>query len=150
MEDLPKIRDDRDHGRNSKIFEKHSCEPEEFEGRIIFMSMFNEIEWRENDTECIHNSFEVWKYARRFPRGHRSFLGPGLEKTWFRTCTGKPNREWDRTAASMILQLVTESGHPVFRASSVFERGELDIKEYGKKSTRFSDNEENIEMLLRT
>ena len=30
-------------------------------------------------------------------------------------------REWDRTAAMMILQLVTESGHPVFRASSAFE-----------------------------
>ena len=50
----------------------------------------------------------------------------------------------------MILQLVTESGHPVFRASSAFERGKLDIKEDGKKSTRFDDNEENIEMLLRT
>ena len=43
----------------------------------------------------------------------------------------------------------TESDHPVFRASSAFEKGKLDIKEYGKKSTQF-DNEGNIEMLLRT
>ena len=50
----------------------------------------------------------------------------------------------------MILQLSTVSGHPVFRASSAFERGESDSKEHGKKSTQFDDNEENIEMLLRT
>ena len=50
----------------------------------------------------------------------------------------------------MILQMDTGSGHPVFRASSAFERGKLDIKEYGNKSTRFDDNERNIEMLLRT
>ena len=36
--------------------------------------------------------------------------------------------------------------HPV----PLIERGVLDIKEYGKKSTRFDDNERNIEMLLRT
>ena len=82
--------------------------------------------------------------------GRWSFLGPGLEKTWYKICSEKPNREWDRTAAMMIFQLVTESGHPDFRASSAFERGKLNIKEHGKKSTRFDNNEGNIEMLLRT
>ena len=70
--------------------------------------------------------------------------------TWCKTCSDKPNREWDRTAAMMILQLVTESGHPVLGASSAFERGKLDIKEYGKKSSRFVDSEGNIEMLRRS
>ena len=128
------------------------CEPEHFTGRIIFMSMFDEIMWRENDNteECDQNAIEDRKYARRFHRGHWSFPGPGLQKTWYKTCSDKPNREWDRTAAMMILQMVTESGHTVFRASSAFERGKLDIKEYGKTSTRFDDNEGNIEMLLRT
>ena len=61
--------------------------------------------------------------------------------TWYRKLVLKnQNRKWDRTAASMILQLVTESGHPVFGASGAFERGKLDIKEHGKKSTRFDDN----------
>ena len=68
-------------------------------------------------------------------RGRRSFLGPGLRKTLYKTCCDKPNREWDRSVAMMILQLNTESGHPIFRASSAFERGKLGIKEYGKKST---------------
>ena len=48
-----------------KFMKSIQCEPDEFEGRIILTSMFNEIEWRENDTECIHNSIEVLKYARR-------------------------------------------------------------------------------------
>ena len=50
----------------------------------------------------------------------------------------------------MILQLVTESGHPLFRASIAFERGELDFREYGKKYSRFSGNDRNIELLFRT
>ena len=51
----------------------------------------------------------------------------------------------------MTLQLGAESGHPIFRASSAFERGELDSKGHGKKSksTQFND-EGHIEMLLRT
>ena len=50
----------------------------------------------------------------------------------------------------MILQLKTESGHPIFRASSVFERRDLGSKGHGKKSTHFNENEGHIELLLRT
>ena len=50
----------------------------------------------------------------------------------------------------MILQLNTESGHPIFRASNVFERRELGSKGHGKKSTHFNENEGHIELLLRT
>ena len=134
-----------------KFIKVIQCEPEHFNGRIIFLSMFDDIMWRENDNteECNHNAIEVGKYARRFPRGHWSFLGPGQEKTWYKTCSDKPNREWDKTAAMMILQVVTEFAHPVLRASSAFERGKSDMKEYGK-SSRFDDNEGNIEMLLHT
>ena len=125
-----------------KFMKSIQCEPEEFEGRIIFMSMFNEIEWRQDDAKCILNSIEVARYAHRFPRGHWSFLEPGLEKTWYKTCTEKPNNEWDGSAASMILQLNTESRHSVFRA--------LDTREYGREATRLSDNDRNVELLLRT
>ena len=87
------------------------------------MSMFADIMWRENDNteECAQNATEVSKYARRFPGGRWSFLGPGLENTCYKTCSDKPNREWDRTASMMILHLVTESGHTVFRTSSVVQ-----------------------------
>ena len=95
----------------------------------------------------LYRSLEV---CSQIPSWSLVLLGPGLEKKWYKTCTEKPKSKWDRTAASMILQLVTESCHPLFRAFSVFERGELDIREYGKKSTRLSDNDRNVELLLRT
>ena len=44
----------------------------------------------------------------------------------------------------------SESGHPIFRASSALERGELRSKEHGKKSIHFNGSDENIELLLRT
>ena len=44
----------------------------------------------------------------------------------------------------------SESGHPIFCASSAFERGELQSKGHGKKSIHFNGSEENIEWLLRT
>ena len=51
-----------------KFMKRIQCEPEEFEGRIIFMSMFNEIGRRENDTECIS----------QFYRGHSKRRGTEL------------------------------------------------------------------------
>ena len=45
---------------------------------------------------------------------------------------------------------VSGSGHPIFRVSSAFGRGELRSKEGGKKSIHVNASHENIEMLLRT
>ena len=50
----------------------------------------------------------------------------------------------------IILQLHTESCHPICRASSAFERGDLGSNGHGKKSTQFSENKGNFELLLRT
>ena len=44
---------------------------------------------------------------------------------------------------------IAESSHPVFRATSAMERGELRSKEKGKKSIHFNGSEENIEWILR-
>ena len=54
------------------------CDTEQFNDRIIFMSMYNDIVWREqgNIEKCENNSVTVANYARRLPRGRRSFL-PG-------------------------------------------------------------------------
>ena len=35
--------------QQQKYMKSIQCEPEEFEGRIIFMSMLDEIEWRQDD-----------------------------------------------------------------------------------------------------
>ena len=44
----------------------------------------------------------------------------------------------------------SESGHAIFRASSVFERGEVRSNGRGKKSIHFNGSEENVELLHRT
>ena len=56
--------------------------PEEFRDRIIFMSMYTDVDWTKdgNLNMCISNSIEVKAYAKRFPKGHWSFPGPGTEK----------------------------------------------------------------------
>ena len=44
----------------------------------------------------------------------------------------------------------SETAHPIFRASSAFERGELRSKGGGKKSFHFNGSEQNVELILRT
>ena len=43
----------------------------QFQGRIILMSMFNDIIWRStgNERECIANATPVTLFAKRFPAG---------------------------------------------------------------------------------
>ena len=57
--------------------------PENFTGRIIFMSMFNDISWgsKDNENECESNAQLVSLYAKRFGKGQWSFLGLGSEKS---------------------------------------------------------------------
>ena len=56
--------------------------PEIFTGRILFMSMFNDISCgtRDNEQECLANARLVSLYARKFGKGQWSFIGPGSEK----------------------------------------------------------------------
>ena len=49
-----------------------------------------------------------------------------------------------------MMKNFSDSGHPIFRASGAFERGELKSKGGGKKSTHFNGSAENVELLLRT
>ena len=36
----------------SDLARKNNIQPEEFKDQIIFMSMFNDIEWKTNDENC--------------------------------------------------------------------------------------------------
>ena len=87
---------------------------------------------------CIANSKIVADHAKRFAHGHWSFLWPGSEKKWYgtHTHTYKPNGEWDRVAEVMMLNF-SETGHPVFRASSALQRGDLKSKRKGHLSVHF-------------
>ena len=63
-----------------EFMSKMSDPPEEFTGRIIFMSMFNDISWgsEDNEQECIANATIVSVFAKKdFQQdvGHSSDLG---------------------------------------------------------------------------
>ena len=87
--------------------------------------MFNDIvsDVKGNDEICENNSKTIEEYARRFPRGHWSFLGPGSEKKWYGTYDRKPDGSWDRIAEKMLLNFAG-SCHPILRGTSALERGE--------------------------
>ena len=114
-------------------FKNKMGDPSQFQGRIIFMSMFNGIIWRttDNEQECIANATLVSLFLKRIPAGRWSFLGPGTEKNWYPSYIDRPRREWDRVAELMMIKF-GESGHPVFRAASPLSRGTLKSKGGGK------------------
>ena len=80
--------------------------PENFTGRIIFMTMFNDIscESRDKEKECLSNANLVSLYAKRFGRGQWTFIGPGSEKKWYSISEDSPRGEWDRMAERMTLE----------------------------------------------
>ena len=55
-----------------KLMRELNCEQERFPGRIIFMSMYNDITWgnEENERSCLANSIIVGCYAKKFALGH--------------------------------------------------------------------------------
>ena len=70
---------------SSGTFSRLGEEPETFTGRILFMSMFNDIscDGRGNEEECVANSKVVSILAKKFGIGQWSFIGPGSEKKWY-------------------------------------------------------------------
>ena len=75
-------------------FMNKMSDPAQFQGRIIFMLMFNDIIWgtKDNEQECIANAIHVSLFATRFPAGRWSFLGLGSEKKWYSSLQRKTTR----------------------------------------------------------
>ena len=80
--------------------------PEIFTGRIIFMSMFNDISCdnKGNEEECLANAQLVSLYARKFGKGQWSFIGPGSEKKWYCISEDSPQGIWDNMAERMLFE----------------------------------------------
>ena len=125
--------------------------PENFTGRIICMSMFNDISCgsRDNEKERESNANLVSQHAKRFGAGQWSFLGPGSEKKWYSISADSPQGEWDTMAEKMMLEFA-ESRHPIFRATSPLSRGQLKSKCHGKLSIHFGADLETIKTVFRT
>ena len=120
--------------------------PENFTGRIIFISMFNDISCgtRDNEQECLANARLVSLYAGKFGEGQWSFSGPGYEKKWYSMKEDSPQGIWDTLAEKMLIEFA-ESGCPIFRATSPLSRGQLKSKGHGKLSIHFAAVQETIE-----
>ena len=118
--------------------------PETFTGRILFMSMFNNIssDREGNKEECLANAGVVKVLARKFGVGQWSFVGPGSEKKWY-SAENSPQGAWDNIAEEMLLEFA-ESGLPTFRATTPLSRGLLKSKGHGKLSIHFAADELTI------
>ena len=123
--------------------------PETFTGRILFMSMFNDIscDRKGNKDECLANAGVVKVLARRFGVGQWSFIGPGSEKKWY-SAENSPQGAWDNIAEEMLLEFA-ESGHPTFRATTPLSRGILKSKGRGKLSIHFAADVDTIDTTYR-
>ena len=88
--------------------------PETFTGRILFMSMFNDIscDRKGNTEECLANVRVVKVLARRFGIGQWSFIGPGSEKKWYSMEENSPQGIWDHIAEKMLVEFA-ECGCPI-------------------------------------
>ena len=124
--------------------------PETFTGRILFMSMFNDIscDRKGNEEECVANSKVVTIFARKFGIGQWSFIGPGSEKKWYSAEENSPQGAWDHIADETLLEFA-ESGHPIFRATTPLSRGNLKSKGHGKLSIHFCTDQKTIETIFR-
>ena len=128
---------------------ERNIELEKFTDRIIFMSMFNDIDWtrKGNDGICISNSEKVKTYAKRFSQGHWTFLCPGDEKKWYGTLHYTPEGKWDTTATQMV-ERCKDTGHPEIKSISALSRGILK-KKNNRDTIHFNADASNTELLFR-
>ena len=70
------------YGKITDLLSRLGETPETFTGRILFMSMFNDIscDKKDNEEECWANAKVVSVLAKKFGIGQWSFIGPGSEK----------------------------------------------------------------------
>ena len=125
--------------------------PENFTGRILFMSMFNDISCgtKDNEQECLANAQLVSLNARKFGKRKWSFIGPCSEKKWYSMKEDSPQGIRDNIAEKMLVEFA-ESGCPIFRATTPLSRGQLKSKGHGKLSIHYAADQETIETVFRT
>ena len=137
-------------GKVTDLLSRLGETPETFTGRILFMSMFNDIscDRKGNKEECLANARVVKVLAKRCGIGQWSFIGPGSEKKWYSGEENSPQGIWDHIADKMLLEFA-ESGHPIFRAPTPLSRCILKSKGHGKLSIHFTADYPTIETIFR-
>ena len=124
--------------------------PENFTGRILFMSMFNDSSCgtKDNERECLANAKVVSIYAKKFGIGQWSFIGPSSEKKWYCMEEDSPQGICDHIVEKMLLEFA-ESTCPIFRATTPLSRGQLRSKGHGKLSIHCCADQATIETIFR-
>ena len=137
-------------GKVTDLLSRLGEEPETFTGRILFMSMFNDIscDGKGNEEECVANPKVVSILAKKFGIGQWSVIGPGSEKKWYSMEDNSPRGIWDHIADKMLLEFA-KSGCPIFRATTPLSRSKLKSKGHGKLSIHFAADQETIETIFR-
>ena len=137
-------------GKVTDLLSRLGETPETFTGRILFMSMFNDISCfrKGNKEEGLANAKVVSILAKKFGIGQWSFIGPGSEKKWYSAEENSPQGAWDNIADEMLLEFA-ESGHPIFHATTPLSRGLLRSKGHGKLSIHFTADYPTIETIFR-
>ena len=118
MEYFPRTHNCGNSLRDSDGMTVRKTRPEEFEDRIIFISMFNDIDLLRKFQGIFSDSEMGINYAERFPLGHLSFLGPGEEEDGVE----RNNYILWNSAGDVMVANFQDSGHPFFRASNALDR----------------------------
>ena len=121
--------------------------PEKFSDRIIFMSMFNdiELEGKDNEDSCALTSRNIKEYASTFNEGHWAFLEPREESKWYQGYAADYGGKWDLRASQMVEDF-ENSGHRVFHGISPLGRGILE-KKNNRDTIHFNGEFDNIDLL---
>ena len=125
--------------------------PATFTGRILFMSMFNDIscDRKDNKDECLANAGVVKVLAKKdLELVNGLALDQGSEKKWY-SSENSPQGAWDNIAEQMLLLEFAESGHPTFRATTPLSRCILKSKGRGKLSIHFAADGDTIDTIYR-
>ena len=125
--------------------------PQNFEERLIFMSMYNDIGWtmRDNRSHCVENSSRVFGYARKFFIRNWTFLCAGDENKWYGALSYKPDGEWESQSRNDDAEVCREWSL-VLRGTSALYRGSLKCKGGGEASTHSNAEPQTAALLLRT
>ena len=137
-------------GKVTDLLSRVKETPETFTGRILCMSMFNDIscDKKDNEEECVANAKVVSILAKKCGKGQWSFISPSSEKKWYSMEEDSPQGICDHIAEKMLLEFA-ESGCPIFRATTPLSRCKLKSKGHGKLSIHFAADQETIETVFR-
>ena len=125
--------------------------PEIFTGRILFLSMFNDISFgtKDNEKECVANAEVVSIYAKKFGKGQWSFNGPDSEKKWYSMKRTVHKEFW--TISRKRCCWNSPKAHVHFSVvRPLLSRSQLKSKGHGKLSIHFAATQATIETVFRT